>query len=131
MGELPGGGAGEDDELDDDPADDARVGGLGVVSELGFAFLGRVSFSPSLKTQRDIVVGQSNGKVGKEGRKGTHPLEHLLSPDIPQPSIQILDPRRNVLHLALVLALEGARLADGKVEVQPDPAVGGPHVLPR
>lgn len=51
MGELPGGGSGEDDELDDDPTDDARVGGLRVVSELGFTFLGRVSFSNSLNTR--------------------------------------------------------------------------------
>lgn len=51
VGELPGGGSGEDDELDDDPTDDARVGGLRVVSELGFTFLGRVSFSNSLNTR--------------------------------------------------------------------------------
>lgn len=127
VGELPGGGGGEDDELDDDPADDAGVGGFRVVSELGLTFLGCVSISSS------ICMESRRGKETVAGAVGvkTHPLEHLLPADIPQPSIQVLDPRCNVLHLALVLALERARLANGKVEVKPDPAVDRPRVLPR
>lgn len=39
MRQLPGAGAAEDDELDNHPSDDAGVGRLGLISELGFAFL--------------------------------------------------------------------------------------------
>lgn len=39
MRELPGASDAEDDELDQDPADDARVGGFGLITEFGFAFL--------------------------------------------------------------------------------------------
>jgi hypothetical protein len=39
VGELPGAGADDDDELDDDPADDAGVCEFGMVSEFGFSFL--------------------------------------------------------------------------------------------
>lgn len=36
---LPGAGNTEDDKLEQDPADDAGVGGLGLITEFGFAFL--------------------------------------------------------------------------------------------
>lgn len=39
MGELPCTGNAQDDELDEGPADDASVGGLGLVAELGFTLL--------------------------------------------------------------------------------------------
>lgn len=39
MRQLPGAGSREDDELDDGPADDARVGGFGLVTEFGLTFL--------------------------------------------------------------------------------------------
>lgn len=95
MRELPGAGASKDDELDDDPADDARVGGLGVVPEFGLAL----------------------------------PLEDLFPSNIPQPSIQVLDPAREGVEL-VVLVLQRTRLANGQVEVQPDAAVLVLHVLP-
>lgn len=38
--ELPGAGGAENDDLDEHPPDDTSVGGLGLVSELGFPFLG-------------------------------------------------------------------------------------------
>lgn len=47
MGELPGACASEDDELDDDPANDAPVGGLGLIPELSLAFLVRISLFSS------------------------------------------------------------------------------------
>ena len=36
---MPGAGSGEDNELDDGPADDPRVGGFGLVTEFGLTFL--------------------------------------------------------------------------------------------
>ena len=36
---MPGTGSREHDELDDGPADDARVGGFGLVTEFGRTFL--------------------------------------------------------------------------------------------
>lgn len=39
--ELPRAGGAQDDELDDHPPHDAGVGGLGLVSELGFPLLFR------------------------------------------------------------------------------------------
>jgi len=46
MRELPCAGHAEDDQLEEDPSYHARVGGLGLVAEFGFAFLegGGVSF---------------------------------------------------------------------------------------
>lgn len=39
MRKLPCASNSQDDELDERPADDARVGGFGLVAEFGFAFL--------------------------------------------------------------------------------------------
>lgn len=39
MRELPGASDAEDDELDQNPADDASVGGFGLIAEFGFALL--------------------------------------------------------------------------------------------
>lgn len=39
VGKLPSTRNTDDEELDDDPANDAAVGGLGLVSELGFSLL--------------------------------------------------------------------------------------------
>lgn len=39
MRQLPGAGAAENDELDNHPSNDTGVGGLGLISELGLAFL--------------------------------------------------------------------------------------------
>jgi hypothetical protein len=41
MRQLPCAGDTENDELDDGPANDAGICGLGLVAELGFAFLYR------------------------------------------------------------------------------------------
>jgi hypothetical protein len=54
----------------------------------------------------------------------THPLKHLLPPDVVQPGIEILDPARNVLELVLVVALDGSGLTNDKVEGEFDAAVG-------
>ncbi len=53
----------------------------------------------------------------------TNPLEDLLPPHVVQPGVQVLDPRRDVLELVLVRAVELARLADDEVEVEADAAV--------
>jgi len=47
-------------------------------------------------------------------------LKHLLPPNILQPAVQILDLLHQILHFTLVRAFDGARLADGKVEVELD-----------
>jgi len=39
VGELPCAGDADDDELDDDPANNASVGRLGLVAELGLSLL--------------------------------------------------------------------------------------------
>lgn len=54
----------------------------------------------------------------------THPLEDLLSPDILQPGIQVLDLADNILNLVLVGTLNGAGLANGHVELELDVAGG-------
>ena len=54
----------------------------------------------------------------------THPLEDLLSSDILQPGIQVLDLANNILNLVLVGTLNGAGLANGHVELKLDVAGG-------
>jgi hypothetical protein len=39
MRQLPGAGDDQDGELDESPADDTGVGGLGLITELGLALL--------------------------------------------------------------------------------------------
>ncbi len=51
-------------------------------------------------------------------KKKTHPLVDLLAPNVRQAPVQVLDARDNVLDLALVGALNLARLANGHVERQ-------------
>lgn len=53
----------------------------------------------------------------------TYSLENLLPPNILQPVVQILGPRRQILQLALVGTFNRARLADGHVQRQLDPAI--------
>lgn len=57
-------------------------------------------------------------------------MKHLLPPNIIQPRIEIPHARRQVLQLALVAALDRARLANRNVQRQPDPAVGRRHRQP-
>lgn len=56
----------------------------------------------------------------KKGR--TYPLEHLLAPNILQPTVQVLDPLHQIRHLPLILALDLARLTDCHVQGDPDSA---------
>ena len=51
-------------------------------------------------------------------------MEDLLSPDVLQSGIQVLDLAHNVLDLAVIGALDGAGLANGHVELEPDVAGG-------
>lgn len=53
----------------------------------------------------------------------TYSLEDLLSADVLQTHVEILDAGSNVLELVLVAALEGRGLSDGQVERQADAAV--------
>jgi len=53
----------------------------------------------------------------------TYTLENLLPSDIVESRVQVLDPLGQVVHLALVAALDLARLADGEVNVELDAAV--------
>lgn len=54
----------------------------------------------------------------------TYTLEDLLPPDVVQARVEVFDPLGQVVHLALVAALDLARLANGEVEVEPDAAIG-------
>lgn len=55
----------------------------------------------------------------------TFPLEHLLSPDILQPTVEILHLLDDVLDLALVFRLDLAGLSDGHVQSHLDSTRGG------
>jgi hypothetical protein len=114
MRELPGAGAAEHDELDENPPDDASVCCLRLVTELGLPFLlhGSRLATVTLEIAFSLIPVQ------------TYSLEHLLPPHVVQPRIQVLEPPSKILNLGLVGALELARLADGKVEGQADAAVG-------
>ena len=50
----------------------------------------------------------------------TYPLKDLFPPNIRQPSIQIPDLARHLVHLALILTLDLTRLPDRDVKRQPD-----------
>ncbi len=60
----------------------------------------------------------------------TYSLEDLLAPDVLQARVEVLDALRDILQLALVTALDLARLADGQVQRQLDAAVGARGVQP-
>lgn len=50
---------------------------------------------------------------GEEEEEEAYSLEDLLSPDVLQARVEVLDALRDVLQLALVRALDLAGLADG------------------
>jgi hypothetical protein len=84
------------------------------------------------------VNNQSHPLSAKAGQ--AYPLEHLLPPNILHPLIQITDPLDNIVNLALIRALDFARLANRHVQRELDgamhPAPGQPaparlHVLGR
>ena len=60
----------------------------------------------------------------------TYALEDLLAADILQAGVEVADALDDVLHLALVGALDLASLADGEVEAQLDAAVGAQDAQP-
>lgn len=70
----------------------------------------------------------ANSKFGE--KRTTYPLENLLPPNILQPGVQILDLLRDVVDLALVRALDLARLANDQIQREldgaVDPAAGKP-----
>lgn len=53
-----------------------------------------------------------------------YPLVHLLTTNILQPAVQILDPLHNILDFVLVLSLDFAGLTNGKVDGDLDGAWG-------
>lgn len=50
-------------------------------------------------------------------------MEGLLSANVLQPGVEILDPGGDVLQLALVAGLDLGGLADGQVETEPNAPV--------
>lgn len=66
----------------------------------------------------------------KNDRQRTYPLKDLFPSYIRQATIQILDPGHDVLYLALVRTLQGARLTDGHVQRELDAAHGGAATEP-
>ncbi len=107
--QLPGAGDAEDAQLNQRPPDDFGVGGLTLVSEFRLTFL-----------KRKLSVGV----VLWYGLYPTYPLKDLFPPDVGQPPVQLLDLGHDAVDLGLVLALDLARLADGHVDGQLDPAHG-------
>lgn len=67
----------------------------------------------------------------------TYPLEDLLPPDVLQPAVQIAHLLHDIIQLALVRALNLARLANHHIQVEPhravntaaQPAAGARHIL--
>lgn len=117
MRKLPCAGGSQDDDLNDHPANDTRVGRLGLVSELGLSFLSSDAASVS-------CFGLGPTAPVRLGEGATHSLENLFSADILQPGVQILDALGQVLHLALVGALDLRGLTNSQVQLQLDAAVG-------
>lgn len=72
---------------------------------------------------RSYSSSQQSEPASPRGSVGTHPLEDLLSADILQSRVQVLDPRLNVLKLVLISAFDDARLANGHVQGQLDATV--------
>jgi hypothetical protein len=116
VGELPGTCAAEDDELNENPPDNACVCCFRLVTEFGLSFLSctrqTVSKLNSRPGQSVAFEAQDTIGAGEHAQRGachfvsTHPLEHLLPPHIVQPRVQVLDAARNVFNLGLVGALE-------------------------
>ena len=85
MGELPGASDTQHGELNKRPPDDTSVCRLGLISELGLAFLERETKSaPHCHTH-------TPKEAGKQAKPQTHPLENLLAANILQTSIEVLD----------------------------------------
>lgn len=85
---------------------------------------------PSASRGEDGELDQSpsdNTRVGSLGLvtefRFTFTLEHLLPPDILQPSIEVLDLLHNILNLSLIRALDLARLTDGNVKSESNSAL--------
>lgn len=60
-----------------------------------------------------------------------YPLENLLSPDIMQPPIEILDLLHNILHLPLIFRFDLARLTNGDIQRDPDCSRASRQPAPR
>lgn len=56
MWQLPCASDPNDDELDNDPANDPGISGFGLVSEVGFAFLRKKTFSKGLVFSEEGVI---------------------------------------------------------------------------
>jgi hypothetical protein len=120
VGELPGACGGQNGELDQSPAHDTRVCGLRLVTELRLSFLKKKKdktlvcpLQPCTETLAiDWILGNP------------YPLVHLLTTNILQPAVQILDPLHNILDFVLVLSLDFAGLTNGKVDGDLDGAWG-------
>jgi len=131
MRELPSASNTQHRQLYHRPPNYTGVGSLRLISELGLTFLKiETPSAPKLHPVRTTPQKQ----------RETHPLKHLLPPDILQPSIEVLDLLHQILHFTLIRALDGARLADRQVEVELDlpagntvaqPATSGPGVRRR
>lgn len=107
MRQLPGTSDTENSQLNQGPANDTGISGLGLIAEFGLTFLQTyVSFAfTSFKPHRYSMVT-------------THSLENLLSPNILQPSIQVLNLLYNIRNLALILTLDLTRLTNRQIQVQ-------------
>lgn len=120
MRELPGAGDAERSKLNKHPADDTTVRLLGLISELGFAFLQHISVSAF--QSRPLLPMRSI--VGRHARGESYTLENLLPLNIVKPCIKVLDSIADRLELILVGALDLVGLADDEIESQTNTAIG-------
>lgn len=119
MGELPGACGGQNGELDKSPAHDTRVGGLRLVTEFRLTFLekkGKPLVCPLQLSTEILAIDWIFGNP--------YPLVHLLTTNILQPAVQILDSLNDILDFVLVLSLDLAGLTNGKVDGDLDGAWG-------
>lgn len=99
MCQLPRASDTKNNKLDQSPSDNTGVCMFGLVPELGLTLLRVVS----------ILFFYSHATVQLET---THPLKDLLSPNVLQPRVQVLDLFYQRLDMSLVCALNPTCLSD-------------------
>lgn len=88
------------------------------------------SLGAASKALASKLLPLRDGRRRRRQQQQTHTLKDLLPADILKTSVQVLDAGGNVLHLALVVALDLVGLADDEVDLEPDAALGVARAQP-
>jgi len=104
--QLPCAGSPKHNSLNNRPANDTGISGLGLVAEFDFPLLD-ITISHSSNDPPHVIEPQ-------------YPLENLLPLDIVQPGIQILHPLNQVVDPVLILAFNFTGLPDSQVKMESD-----------